>query len=112
MDKVFEQLKKHLEETPKEILEKECFEINCKIEGIDHNLPNAKKLLKKKQCRNRWKYNIFPKIKKTAICVTPLLLAICGGYCQGCGVHWLWSVIGFISACLLELLIIYKLYNV
>jgi hypothetical protein len=110
MDKVFEQLKKHLEETPKEILEKECFEINCNIEGIDHNLPNAKKLLKKKQCRNRWKYNIFPKIKKTTICVTPLLLAFCGGYCQGCGVHWLWCVIGFISAGLLELLIIYKLY--
>ena len=46
MDKVLEQLKKRLDETPKEILEKECFEINCKIEGVDHNLPNAKKLLK------------------------------------------------------------------
>lgn len=108
MDKVLEQLKKRLEETPKEILEKEFFEIDCKIEGIDHNLPNAKKLLKKKQCRNRWKYNIFPKIKKTAICVTPLLLAFCGGYCQGSGVHWLCSVICFISAGLLELLIIYN----
>ena len=112
MDKVLEQLKKRLDETPKEILEKEFFEIDCKIEGVDHNLPNAKKLLKKKQCRNRWKYNIFPKIKKTVICVTPLLLAFCGGYCQGCGIHWLCSVICFISAGLLELLIIYKLYNV
>ena len=56
MESLLEGFKKHLKETPKEVLEQEFFEIDCRMEGIDHTLPNAKELLKRKRRIDKWKY--------------------------------------------------------
>ena len=66
MEQLLESLKKHLNETPREVLEQEFFEIDCKMEGIDHTLPNARKLLKRKKCINKWKYKVWPTIRNTS----------------------------------------------
>ena len=79
MESLLEGLKKHLEETPREVLEQEFFEIDCKMEGIDHTLPNAKELLKRKRRIDKWKYKILPKVYNTACWMLGLWCAFRAG---------------------------------
>lgn len=44
-ESMLEQLRKYLDETPKEQLERDFFEIECTCQGIDPNDPNAKRKL-------------------------------------------------------------------
>lgn len=79
MERLLEGLEKHLKETPKEVLEQEFFEIDCRMEGIDHTLPNAKKLLERKRRIDKWKYKIFPKFYNTACWMLGLWCAFRAG---------------------------------
>ena len=47
MGHLSDQLKKYLEGTPQEQIEKDFFIIDCKLHDIDPYMPGAKKLLKK-----------------------------------------------------------------
>jgi hypothetical protein len=51
-----DQLKEYIENTPKEQLERDWFEISCRCEGIDPNKPNAKRELKKIRLKNKYWY--------------------------------------------------------
>ena len=74
---LLEQLEKHFNETPKEVLEQEFFEIECKTRGIDHTLPNAKQILKRQNRINKLKHGIFPKVYNT----------VCWMFCLWCAFH-------------------------
>lgn len=77
------QLKNYFETTSKEQQEKDFFEICCKIEGIDANLPNAKKLLKRKQRRDKFRYRILPKIIIISLALSSIACFIVTGYLIG-----------------------------
>ena len=76
---ILEQLKKHFEETPKEVLEQEFFEIDCETNGIDPKAPDARKQLKKLHRRNKLKYKIWPTIRNTACWMFCILCAFKSG---------------------------------
>lgn len=78
-----DQLKNYLETTSKEQQEKDFFEICCKIEGIDLNLPNARKLLKRKQMKDKFLYRIFPKIIIISLALASIVCFIATGYLIG-----------------------------
>ena len=79
MTDLLEQLKKHLEETPKEVLEQEFFEIDCETNGIDPKAPDARKQLKKLHRRNKLKYKIWPTFRNTACWMFCILCAFKSG---------------------------------
>jgi hypothetical protein len=54
MGPLSEQLKKYLEETPKEQLENDFFKLQCRMHYIDATHPNAKRLLKKAMRKEKW----------------------------------------------------------
>lgn len=88
MEQLLENLEKHLKETPREVLEQEFFEIDCKMEGIDHTLPNARKLLKRKRRINKLKYKVLPTIRNTACWMLSLWCAYDAGIHFARGSHW------------------------
>lgn len=102
--KMIEELKKYLDETPKDVLDQEFFRATCEVEGIDPTLPNAKKLLKKKQRRDMWKYKIWPKIINAAFLIFAVFCAFNAGCNHESGHHWgltvfhLLGAFGWISA--------------
>lgn len=69
--KLSDQLKEYLENTPKEQLEQDWFEIQCKCEDIDPNDPNAKAKLKWKMFKNELFSN---RVKAT---LTTLMMILC-----------------------------------
>ena len=79
MSDLLEQLKKHFEETPKEVLEQEFFEIDCETNGIDPKAPDARKQLKKLHRTNKWKYKICPKVRNTVCWMFCILCAFKSG---------------------------------
>ena len=96
--KMIEELKKYLDETPKDVLEQDFFRASCEVEGIDPTLPNAKKLLKKKQRRNMWKYKIWPKIINTMFLIFAVFCAFNAGRNHECGLHWGLTVLHLMGA--------------
>lgn len=62
MGEMLEQLEKYFEETPQEVQDQHFHEIMCDIYGIDPNHPDSKKMLKKKQRKEMWKYRILPHV--------------------------------------------------
>jgi hypothetical protein len=93
-DILLEQLKKHLEETPKEVLEQEFFEIDCETNGIDPKAPDARKQLKKLHRRNKLKYKIWPTIRNTTCWMLSLYYTfIAGVEFSTDSHHWIWVVI-------------------
>lgn len=96
--KMIEELKKYLDETPKDVLDQDYFQTTCEIEGIDPTLPNAKKLLKKKQRRNMWKYKIRPKIINTVVLIFAVFCAFNAGCNHESGHHWLLTVFLLLGA--------------
>lgn len=97
-NKMVEELKKYLDETPKDVLDQDFFQATCEVEGIDPTLPNAKKLLKKKQRRNKWKYKIWPKIINTSLLILAVFCAFNAGRNHECGYHWALTVIHLLGA--------------
>lgn len=87
-DKMIEEWKKYLNETPKDVLDQDFFRATCEVEGIDPTLPNAKKLLKKKQRRDMWKYKILPKIINTMFLIFAVFCAFNTGRNHECGYQW------------------------
>ena len=83
MGELSNQLKNYFETTSKEQQEKDFFEICCKIEGIDSTLPNAKKLLKRKQMKDKFLYRIFPKIIIILLALCSIICFIATGYLIG-----------------------------
>lgn len=83
MGELSNQLKNYLETTSKEQQEKDFFEICCKIEGIDPSLSNAKKLLKRKQRKDKFLYKIFPKIIVILLALCSIVCFITTGYLIG-----------------------------
>jgi hypothetical protein len=79
MEQLLESLKKHLNETPREVLEQEFFEIDCKMEGIDPKAPDARKQLKKLHLKNKLKYKIWPTIRNTVCWMLSLWCAFNAG---------------------------------
>lgn len=99
MERLLEELEKHLKETPKEVLEQEFFEIDCKMEGIDHTLPNAKELLKRKKRINKLKYKVWPTIRNTACWMLSLWCAFNAGVDFATDTrHWFLVVIYLIAS--------------
>lgn len=96
--KMLEELKKYLDETPKDVLDQEFFQVSCEVYGIDPTLPNAKKLLKKKQRRNMWKYKIWPKIINTAFLIFAVFCAFNAGCNHESGHHWGLTVLHLLGA--------------
>lgn len=97
--KMLEELQKYLDETPKDVLEQDFFQATCEVEGIDPTLPNAKKLLKKKQRRNMWKYKIWPKIINTMFLIFAVFCAFNAGRSYECGgYHWSLTVLHLLGA--------------
>ena len=97
-DKMLKELQKHLDETPKDVLEQEFFQATCEVEGIDPTLPNAKKLLKKMQRKNMWKYKIWPKIINIMLLVFAMFCAFNAGRNHECGYHWALTVLHLMGA--------------
>lgn len=83
MGELSNQLKTYWETTSEEQQEKDFFEICCKIEGIDANLPNAKKLLKRKQMKDKFRYRILPKIIIISLALGSIACFIATGYLIG-----------------------------
>lgn len=83
MGEMLEQLEKYFEETPQEVQDQHFHEIMCDIYGIDHTLPNAKKLLKRKQRRYKWRNNIWPHIRNVIIVFLMVWLLMYAGYWYG-----------------------------
>lgn len=109
MEQLLENLKKHLKETPREVLEQEFFEIDCKMEGIDHTLPNARKLLKRKKRINKLKYKVWPTIRNTACWMLSLWCAYNAGIYFVCGFHWSIQLITILaSVAWLDMFLSYK----
>lgn len=54
MGELSNQLKDYLENTSPEQQEKDWFNVCCKVEGINPDDPDAKKKLKKIQCKRNW----------------------------------------------------------
>lgn len=77
------QLKNYFETTSEEQQEKDFFEICCKIEGIDSTLPNAKKLLKRKQRKDKFLYKTLPKIIIILLGLGSIVCFIASGYLIG-----------------------------
>lgn len=99
MTDLLEQLKKHLEETPKEVLEQEFFEIDCETNGIDPKAPDARKQLKKLHRRNKLKYKIWPTIRNTACWMLSLYCAFTAGVESTTDSHhWILVVIYLIAS--------------
>lgn len=73
MGHLSDQLKKYLEETPKEQIEKDFFNIECHLHDIDPYMPEAKKLLKKMKRKAKWGRKV-PSIRLTVDIVTTSLL--------------------------------------
>lgn len=96
--KMLKELQKYLDETPKDVLDQDFFRASCEVEGIDPTLPNAKKLLKKKQRRNMWKYKIWPKIINAAFLIFAVFCAFNAGRNHECGYHWALTVIHLLGA--------------
>ena len=63
--RLVDQLKNYLENTPKEQLERDFFEIRCKCEGIDPNDENAKRNIEARI--HITNYNIFEAIDRIAM---------------------------------------------
>lgn len=96
--KMLEELNKYLNETPKDVLDQDFFRAACEVEGIDPTLPNAKKLLKKKQRRDMWKYKIWPKIINIAFLIFAVFCAFNAGRSYECGYHWGLTVLHLLGA--------------
>ena len=75
MGELLEQLKSHLENTPKEQLEREIFEIQCKMYDINSNLPNAKRKL----AWRKFQYKYLNKISYYIDIICMILWFMCAG---------------------------------
>ena len=99
MSNLLEQLKKHFEETPKEVLEQEFFKIDCETNGIDPKAPDALKQLKKLHRRNKLNYKILPTIRNTACWMLSLYCTfIAGVEFATDSHHWILSFIYLIAS--------------
>ena len=74
-----DELKKHLEETPEEVLKQEMFELECELEGIDPKAPNARKQLAKKYRGYNWNNEILPRILRAICLIFTIYCAFQGG---------------------------------
>lgn len=95
--KMLKELQKYFDETPKDVLDQNFFQAECEVEGIDPTLPNAKKLLKKKQRRNMW-YKIWPKIINTAFLIFAVFCAFNAGRYHESVHHWGVTVLHLLGA--------------
>ena len=108
MGELANQLKKYLEETPKEIQEQHFFEIACKIQNIDPSLPNAKRLLWWKQFKEKFLYTFLP----VFIFAVRLFFMVAAFMVTGIGVITLNYLVVIIASVLGAYLLIKLLYSV
>lgn len=108
MGELSNQLKKYLEETPKEIQEQHFFEIACKIQNIDPSSPNAKRLLWWKQFKEKFLYTFLP----VFIFVVRLFFMVATFMLTGIGIITLNYLVVIIASILGAYLLIKLLYSV
>lgn len=106
MGELSKQLKAYLDGTPKEQIEKDFFEITCRLNGIDPTSPNAKRKIKIISFKNKY---LFPFLRKTKKVFDALM---CAGWfmCLGASIvekkYW-WIVIEIIFG----IYFLWKVYN-
>lgn len=94
------QLKKYLDETPKEVQEQHFFEIQCRMAGIDHTKPDAKRKLKRYNLKNHFRYTCWPFMVDLSLQILCVFTGFMSGVFACLGNNWLWIVLTIVSSAL------------